>query len=275
MITFAEMMCLSMKHYFNTLLILLLFGANIAKGQTLVWSNLGSPKMDLTIDEYESDHIYFFHALFSKIPNSTDVADDSIYSFTELAQPLDIHAYWDKRLEESYDVLFTKTAYVLEQPASFFNAARLADPNYLHKTMPFATLTQTDSTYHLSMGFGSPDIDYKLDFFSANEFLALYPHLGDYFSHYNGFEVEPELIVVQHNYNYSRVMLQKTTKMSLSISKYIATQNDQTLIVNYTINYIHNLPPNFMGGSDFLLKKIKEGIEALVVESKNICKQVK
>jgi len=47
---------------------------------------------------------------------------------------------------------------------------------------------------------------------------------------------------------------------------------EQTLAVNYTLNYIQNIPPSFIGGSDFLIDKIKKGIKALIDETQYVCK---
>ena len=82
----------------------------------------------------------------------------------------------------------------------------------------------------------------------------------------------PHLVVVQHNYDYGKVMFQETSKMSISLSRYFPLNERQTLVINYTLNYIHNLPPGFVGGSDFLISKIKEGIKALVEETQGVCK---
>ena len=66
-------------------------------------------------------------------------------------------------------------------------------------------------------------------------------------------------------------MFHQTSKMSISISRYFQLNNKQTLALNYTLNYIHNFPPSFIGGSDFLIDKIKEGIIALIDETQYIC----
>jgi hypothetical protein len=84
--------------------------------------------------------------------------------------------------------------------------------------------------------------------------------------------LSPNLIVVQHNYQYGKVMFQETSKMSISITRYFQLNKEQTLAFNYTLNYIQNIPPSFIGGSDFLINKMKEGIKALINETQYICR---
>ncbi|MGB5321953.1 hypothetical protein, partial [Lutimonas sp.] len=94
----------------------------------------------------------------------------------------------------------------------------------------------------------------------------------NYFKKYDGLGLSPNLIVVQHNFQYGKVMFQETSKMSISISRYFQLNKEQTLAVNYTLNYIQNIPPSFIGGSDFLIDKIKKGIKALIDETQYVCK---
>ena len=51
---------------------------------------------------------------------------------------------------------------------------------------------------------------------------------------------------------------------------YYPYENSQTFVVNYTLNYIYELPPSFLGGHELLIKKIKEGISDLVVQTRKI-----
>ena len=238
----------------------------------LNWKNIDSLVFDVPQKQYTTDSIYFFHALLLRTADVERVAGGSTFSFPIHAQPLDIYEYWEQKGEEQYDVLFTKVAYVLDQPINFFSKERLSDPTYISQSMPEAKIKQIDSTYHISVGFGAPDIDYTLNFYSPEEFGYHFPKLPGYFKKYDGFAQRPNLIVVQHNYQYGKIMLQETSKMSISISRYCPLNDRQTLVFNYTLNYIHNMPPSFIGGSGFLVDKMKEGIKALIDETQYICR---
>jgi hypothetical protein len=238
----------------------------------LKWKNMNFLAFDLPQEQYTSDTICFFNALLMR-PAYVDVtSEESTFSFTNQAQPLDVYKYWEQKGEEQYDVLFTKVAYVLDQPVNFFSKERLSNPTYISQTMPAAKIKQSDSTYHLSVGFGAPDIDYTLQFYSPEEFEFRYPKLPEYFKEHDGLTQLPSLIVVQHNSKYGKVMFQQTSKMSISISRYFQLNEGQTLVFNYTLNYIHNMPPTFIGGNDFLMHKIKDGIKELIYETQYICR---
>jgi len=240
--------------------------------QELKWKNINTLVFDLAQTQYTTDSIYFFHALLMRTDDVERVAGDSTFSFPIHAQPLDIYEYWEQKGEEEYDVLFTKVGYVLDQPINFFSKERLSDRAYISRIMPEAKIKQIDSTYHISVGFGAPDIDFTLNFYSPEEFEYHYPKLPDYFKKYDGLGQQPNLIAVQHNYQYGKVMFQQTSKMSISISRYFALNDGQTLAFNYTLIYIHNMPPAFIGGSDFLIDKIKDGTKALIEETQYICR---
>ena len=247
--------------------------ASAAQERTgLKWKKINSLAFNLPETHYTTDSICFFHALVSKKDDGKRITEESTFSFPVDAKPLDLYEYWEHKGDEKYDVLLTKVGYVLEQPIDFFTKERLSDTAYISKTMPEAKLKQKDSIYHISVGFGAPEIDYTLSFYTQQEFEQHYPKLRNYFKKYDGLAQVPELIVVQHNYHYGKVMFQSTSKMSISISRYFHLNDEQTLTLNYTLNYIQNLPPSFIGGSDFLVGKIKDGIKALIDETQYICR---
>lgn len=260
-----------MKSAIACFLFLIIFSTGEPSTHELQWKGMEKLGFGLSIDDYEVDSIYFFHALLDKKDHLNEGTSNSTFSFSNHAQPLDLYNYWNTRNDEKYNILFTKTAYVLNQSMDFFSENRLSNPEFIAKTMPSAKINKTDSVYHLAFGFGIPDIDYTLRFYTNDQFDLKHPLLNDYFSLYDGLELKPGLIVIQHNFNYSRVMFQKTSKMSVSISRYFSASEEKTLVFNYTLNYIHNMPPALLGGSDFLLDKIKEGIQIIIEETQYLC----
>ncbi|WKK65721.1 hypothetical protein [Lutimonas zeaxanthinifaciens] len=241
--------------------------------QELQWKNIETIEFDFPKEDYTSDSIFFYHALLERSVNDSLLTQTPPFSFTDHAKPLDLYNYWEHKGEEQYDVLMTKVGYVLDKPIEFFSKERLSDPGYISQTMPAAKIKRIDSTYHISVGFGAPEIDYTLHFYSPEEFDSHFPDLKNYFNAYDGLDLSPKLIVVQHNFKYGKVMFQETSKMSVSISRYFQLNKSQTLVFNYTLNYIHNIPPSFVGGSNFLIGKIKQGIKALIDETQYVCRK--
>ena len=260
-----------MKLTYFSFLYLLIFQVEDNPSLELQWKNMELLEFESSEKEYNADSIYFFHAFIKKEDLLNQEIKDSGFYFSKHAKPLDLFDYWGAKGEENYDILFTKTAYLLNQSIDFFSKNRLSDLEYIAMTMPSAKIRKEDAVYHIAMGFGAPNIDYTLHFYSNDDFQTTYPSLKSYFRNYDHLDKQPELIAVQHNFNYGQVMFQNTSKMSISISRYFAVDNQQTLVINYTLNYIHNVPPAFLGGSEFLIDKIKEGIKALIEETQNIC----
>jgi len=251
---------------------LLAFTSVAQQRHELKWKNIETLEFDYPKEAYSSDSIFFYHALLKRAANAEPLAEAQAFSFSDHAKPLDLYDYWEHKGEEQYDVLLTKVAYVLDKPIHFFTEERLADPGYISQTMPSAKINRIDSTYHISVGFGAPEIDYTLHFYSPQEFEYEYPALKNYFKKYDGTALSPNLIVVQHNYQYGKVMFHETSKMSISITRYFQLNKEQTLAFNYTLNYIQNIPPSIFGGSDFLIDKMKQGIKALIDETQHICR---
>jgi len=192
-------------------------------------------------------------------------------SFEKHFKPLDIFGYNGKRGEEEYYSLLTKTVYGLPQHVSFFSKERLSDLKYLQQVMPSNYITKSENDYHLKVGFGAPDISYTLSFYDPAQLNHVYPGLAEYFHKFDRIDKEPEIVVVQHNHTFGKVMGQKTSLMSISVTRYFDAGNSQTLAVNYTLSYIYNLPPTLIGGGGMLINQMKKGIVALVRDTRSVC----
>lgn len=251
--------------------VVFLFASTSVFAQELKWREIPTLDFGISGSNYHEDTIYFYHAILNFNGAEIEKMDEPHFDFDEHAIPIDLFGYWHQKGEEGYDVFFTKTAYVVKKEASYFSAQKLSDPKFIQQTMPIAEVSKNDSSYHMSMGFGVPDIDFTIDFYSEQELLNTWPGLPKYFELYDGIELPAELTVIQHNYLYGRVMFQKTSKMSVSVTRYFEKNTNETLVINYTLNYIHNMPPEILGGQEFLLRKIKEGIQALIVETRAAC----
>lgn len=239
--------------------------------QQLHMSNEEILDFSLNPAELFDQNIQMFYALLDKDLNAVGCDANGIINFDTHMLPLDIHNYYLNRGEEAYYSLLTKTVYGINQHVSFFTEERLSDLNYLREIMPYNKLNKQEDSYFLEVGFGAPDISYSLDFYSNNELQAQFPELVNYFHQYDNTDLEPSIAVFQHNHTFGKVLGQKTTKMSMSITRYFVQGENQTLAINYTLNYIHNLPPQLFGGENLLINQIKEGALALIRDTRNVC----
>lgn len=199
---------------------------------------------------------------------------NSEIDFKDQMLPIDIHQYYENKGDEEYYTLLTKTIYGIKQDVSYFTEERLSSIDYLEEVMPDNHISKNGDNYELEIGFGAPDISYTLEFYTNDELNIRYPELVAYFKKHDKIDLEPGISVFQHNHTFGKVMGQETTKMSLSISRYFEAGNNQTLVINYTLSFIHNLPPSFLGGGNFILKQMREGVTALVKDTRKVCENL-
>jgi len=218
--------------------------------------------LDFKVDaqSLQEQNVQLYVALLDKSQRPMAVTGSgSLLNFKEDFLPFDVFEYWKKRkVGEKYFILMTKVAYLIPSDSRFFSPEKLADVGYLRKTMPEYKIDKIgEHRFKIDCGFMAPDFEYELDFLDTDSLQhpilrqveKLSPDLK-----------RPQTAVLQHNYGYSRVLLHKTSKMSVSVSLYYPYGEGSTLAVNYTLNYIHELPPNFLGGANLLLKEIEKGI---------------
>lgn len=191
--------------------------------------------------------------------------------FRQQILPLDIHCYYQDKGNENYYTLLTKTAYGIGRDISFFNSNKLSQEAYIQSVMPSNELSKVDNHYILKVGFGAPDINYTLNFYSNEELNQQYPELVEYFKSNDNIELTPAITVIQHNFKYGQIMGQKTSKMSLSFTRYFGNGKNKTLAINYTLSFIHNLPPTLFGGSSMLVNQMRKGIIAFVRDTRAVC----
>lgn len=231
--------------------------------------------LDFTIDKQGlfDDRIQMFYSLLDADHVLVDSKKNTKISFRNQILPLDIYQVYKNKGEEEYYSLLTKTVYSLPQDISFFTSQRLADVNYLQEVMPSNKIKKVNDHYELEVGFSAPDISFKLEFYTDSALTEQFPELLKYFQKYDNFEEKPSITIVQHNYRYSKIMGQKTSKMSVSISRYYDEGKNGTLVINYTLNFIHNLPPGLIGGANMLVNQMEKGMYALVRDTRFVCEQ--
>jgi len=226
----------------------------------------------------EDDQIYdrnikMFYALLDTEKNAVNCDFNCDIKFKEQILPLDMYNYYGKRGEEEYFTLLTKTVYSLDQDVLFFSKERLSDIEYLQEIMPSNKISKQGGSFDLKVGFSAPDISFTLNFLQKEELKCQYPELVRYFKSYDKIAVDPEITVFQHNHTFGKVLGQKTSKMSISITRYYGTGNSQTLAINYSLSFIHNLPPSIFGGGNLIINQMKEGVIALVRDTREVCER--
>ena len=194
--------------------------------------------------------------------------------FMDCFKPLDVYDYWGKKGEESYYIILNKAIYLMEERVDYFTESLLTNENFIQQTLPQYNITKLDTKkYHIECGTFAPDFEYSLAYFQPPYSDQKILPILEYIKKQNPELGTPQTITLQHNYNFGKVLFQKTSKMSIAVFAYYPYQQDKTLILNYTLNYVHNLPPKIMGGHKIMMQEIVEGMRDLVLQTRKVCKQ--
>lgn len=192
------------------------------------------------------------------------------WCFDSDIRAFDFHDYWEKRGSERYYVAFTKVAFVVDGEVQRFSPERLSDLNYLQKTMGNYSVRKTPGNrYEVEGTMFSPGFTYELSFCQwpkadTHSAPAIRKSLEE-----NSQLGVPALTAMQHHYDYGRVLMHRTTKMSTTVTNYYPFGQSQTLILVYSLNYIYNIPPAFIGGENLMINEIKSMIRDYVERTRS------
>ncbi len=189
--------------------------------------------------------------------------------FHQNAKRLDLFHYWDKKDSEKYLVAMTKVAYIINTAPSNINEKRLSNINYLKETIGDYDIEQIiPKKYKVAGTMFSPSFTYDLQFFRHPELPAAFVNGIQHTLQQDENLGSPFLTAVQHNYDYGKVLFHKTTKMSASITNYYAFGKDMTIVVVYSLSYLHNIPPDFIGGEQLMINEIKDMVRDFVIRTR-------
>lgn len=189
-------------------------------------------------------------------------------------KPLDVYDYWGKKGEEDYYIILNKAIYLMEEKVDYFTESLLTNEGFIQQTLPKYNITRVDDKeYHIECGTFAPDFDYSLAYFQAPYTDRQILPVIEYIKKLNPELGVPKTLTLQHNYNFGKVLFQKTSKMSIAVFAYYPYGENRTLVLNYTLNYVHNLPPKIMGGYKIMMQEIVEGMRDLVLQTRRVCRQ--
>ena len=195
--------------------------------------------------------------------------------FKKCFTPLDVYDYWGKKGEEDYYIILNKAIYLMDERVGYFSKSLLTNENFIQQTLPQYQITKLDNQkYYIECGTFAPDFEYSLSYYQTpfNEQKIL--PIVEYIKKQNPELGAPQTLTLQHNYNFGKVLFQKTSKMSVAVFAYYPYKENKTLVLNYTLNYVHNLPPKIMGGYKIMMREIVDGMRGLVLQTRKVCKRL-
>ncbi len=214
---------------------------------------------------------YFIEITDKKLHSIEGYNVDSL-QFKENFIPLDLYNYWDKKGGENYHVILNKAFYVMEKPIRYFSKERLTNEKFIQKTLPQYQIQKlNEEKFHIDCGSFAPEFDYNLTYHKAPFKNHHASNIVNYIKQKHPDFGHPTAITIQHNYNFGKVLFHKTSKMSVAVYAYYPYKKNQTLVLNYTLNYVHNLPPKLFGGYKFMMQEIVNGMKDLVAQTRKVC----
>lgn len=176
--------------------------------------------------------------------------------------------------EGAYYQLSTKVAFVSPLRTDFYTEERITDPEFIQASMKGYKIQSLGSNHFKVEGnLFSPSFQFMMKVYNPESHNPEVTAIMQYLEQHQADLGRPSKVVIQKNYNYGRVLMHKTTENSYVLTLYYPWQRNQTLIVNYTLNLLHNIPPKFLGGPETLRNEMQEGIANIVDLHKNMAHQ--
>ncbi|MBL7716480.1 MAG: hypothetical protein JNL01_13530 [Bdellovibrionales bacterium] len=165
----------------------------------------------------------------------------------------DLNGTWAKRGSDEYYVGMGKSAYVVEKDISYFTLKQACSLKFIKMLAPTLDISEVSTCRFLLKPDGlAPGVEFTVQRFDNHskkpadqKFLSLDPSLG-----------MPDKTEIQYNEKFTRVLGIRTVKDGAVIKNYYAQPDGRTLVIAYSLSFIHNVPPGFAGGPDRLRKEL-------------------
>jgi hypothetical protein len=222
-----------------------------------------TPRVDFALnrDFLLSGGIQYHYAF---IPKEGD--PESSASFQWLKR-FDFPGYWRNRGAADYAVVLGRMAYVVEKPIEYFRAERVLGLDHLKRMIPdqeIRALGQEQGFSVFSFS-GPPSCEGRLKHLERDDLEALpqgsverlladlLPELG-----------RAAAVGLQRNDRFGTVMGFKTAQGAVALTAHYALDSKRTLIHVVNLNYLHNIPPAFLGGEDRVKEEARKATLELV-----------
>jgi hypothetical protein len=198
---------------------------------------------------------YFYQLLKQDLPPSRSAVFKTY-------EPFDLRGR-NASSAEPLHLVVGRVSYVLEKDISFFSEQRVRDPEYIAAVARGYGITrQPDGTFRASK---MPANSFRIHYLDQAEvarrasdggvarLLDFMPDAG-----------HPAVVVVQENYDFSRVMGVRTGDDSYTWTAHYPLGPGRTQLNVCTMSYLHTVPPFFLGGEGRVLSESIDGITAFI-----------
>jgi hypothetical protein len=180
---------------------------------------------------------------------------------------LDFPGYYRNRGNDDYAIMLGRVVFTVDRPVSAYTRNRLLDVQRMNRLIPeFPSRRATQEGPGVFLSDGNPSCKFKIEIFTRDELLALggsrpelrypetiHPELG-----------VPEVISLQHNYDFGRMLGFKTSRGAITLTAHYARGPRQTLVSTVSLSYLENTPPAIWGGAQLVMDTSRDATLLLV-----------
>jgi hypothetical protein len=201
--------------------------------------------------------VQYFYELAEKEP-SPETASKAFALF----RAFDVTGAWAARTEP-LNVVMSRIVYTMEKDSSFFNPRRAKDVDYLNAVAPGLDITRVnDDTYRTS---ATPANSFRIRWLDSAAVKRLPREEGlTRLLELCASPALPDSVVVQDNSGFAKVLGWRTGEASFTWTAHYPLAPGRTRVCVFTMSYLHNLPPFFMGGEGRVFSESVNGAATLI-----------
>jgi hypothetical protein len=177
--------------------------------------------------------------------------------------PLDTKRLWDPKDDNFLAV--SKFNYILPINIKSIKENIFTSREYLQKTLPTYKVTQHKDYFHVGGSFMTPDFNVYLSFLKADHPYTKLMKDVDVAKMRDG----KMKVSFMHQDNFGRVMFFRTAKMASAMIIYEQIKSNQTLITQYILSNIINVPTK-----NLIKKGMIENLQNVVQGSRSAVKEL-
>jgi hypothetical protein len=160
---------------------------------------------------------------------------------------------------DPYHVVMSRLVYTVERDVSFFTEARARDASWMNRVATEAGVrAEPDGSFSVSK---TPSNRFRITWLeppfpedaAVQRFLSLLPK-----------GAEPASVIVQKNYDFARVMGQRTAERAITYTAHVPAGPGRTRVFVCSMSLLYNLPPFFLGGRNRVFREAVEGAGTLI-----------
>jgi hypothetical protein len=184
----------------------------------------------------------------------------------QVALGMDYPRYWGNRGDDRYSVMLGRAAFTIDKPVEFYTRERALSVDRLNRLMPEFPLKKLGTEIGLFKSESAPSCKIKIETFSKADVLKLeatrpelhfperlHPELGT-----------PDFLVLQNNFDFDRIFGFRTSQGAITLSAHYRYSPEQTLVLVYSLGFLHNLPPDLWGGAQLVMDTSRDATLVLV-----------